>query len=133
VHLAAVDCPQCPHSWAREPSISAENLIELWPRERFKAVDDVVVLRKLFRHLRQQNFEKGRAPHQSDRAFFQLTNRLPEEGWYPGAIFGTQPTRDNQKDYRGYLERVAARLNKDLSWAIAEFQREFGSVPWHSR
>ncbi len=133
VHLSAVDCPECPHSWAREPSISAENLIELWPRERFKSVDDVVVLRKLFRHLRQQNFAKGRAPHQSDRAFFQLTNRLPEEGWYPGAIFGTQPTRDNQKDYRGYLERVAARLNKDLSWAIAEFQREFGSVPWHSR
>ena len=133
VHLGAVDCPECDHSWAREPTISAQDLIELWPRERFKSVDDVVILRKLFRHLRKQNFAKGRAPHQGDRAFYQLTNRLPEEYWYLGAIFGTNPTPENLLDYKAYLEGVALRLKKDLTWAIAEFQKEFGQIPWPRR
>ncbi|MGD1849810.1 MAG: DEAD/DEAH box helicase [Cyanophyceae cyanobacterium] len=130
VNLSAVDCPECPHSWASEPTVSAQDLIELWPRERFKSVDDVAILCKLFHYLRQQNYSKGRAPHQCDRAFYQLTNRLPEENWYSGAIFGIEPTSNNYVDYKVYLERVAFRLKKDLTWAMDEFKKEFGHITW---
>ena len=130
VYAFTTDCPDCGHQWLSEKIMQTDNLVEVMSKEQLRQITDETVLMQIFHHQRRRAFERGQGPNWAKRAFYDLTERWPQEGWYQGSIFGEQPSLTDKQRYRTYLQQVAQRHGRSINWMISEFEQEFGSGSW---
>lgn len=131
VRSFVTECPDCRYQWPEVHQIFTEDMVELLSDNQLSQVDDDQLL-AFFRFQRRQTFESGQVPSWTRKVFFQRFSRWPQEQWYRHSIFGETPTLENKQAYRAYLLQVAQHHGRSLSWAVAEFQKEFGPEGWQA-
>jgi RNA polymerase subunit RPABC4/transcription elongation factor Spt4 len=125
---------RCPECGTARPEALPETVAD-WSTvitdQDWLTINDEVLLKPLFAHFRRQAYDRGLGPIVADRAFFRQTGRVPDRRWYLRSTFGDRPTLADQRAYQTYLLAAAHRAAKPLTWAIEQFQQEFGpDCPW---
>ncbi|WP_013334845.1 DEAD/DEAH box helicase [Gloeothece verrucosa] len=69
-----------------------------------------------YQSLLRQAFNERASPSIADGKFKQKYGYPPPLSWRTGAIFGNNPTLENQKDYQKYLQEIATKNNFNQTW-----------------
>lgn len=124
-------CPECGAARLEALPPAVEDWFTVLDDQDWRTIHDEALLKPLFAHFRRRAYERGLGPIAAERAFFRQTGRVPLRSWYRGSTFGDRPTDADHRAYQTYLLAAARRAAKPFTWAIEQFQQEFGrDCPW---
>ena len=110
---------------------SVEDWLTILTDADWRSVRDEALLRPLFRYFRRRAYDRQLGPIAADRAFYRQTGRVPDGAWYCGSTLGDRPTDADRVAYQTYVLDAARRSAKPFTWAVEQFQQEFGrDAPW---
>ena len=125
-----VKCPDCEHQWMSDRPINTEDMVEIYSNQQARQIRDVGTLMELYHSHRRRAFKRGYAPTWADRAFYEQCDRLPDQSWAFGSLYGARPIWEQQLVIVDYLRKSARRIGKGADWIIQEFEKEVGLHSW---
>ena len=93
-----------------------EQLLSEEDRERYE----------FYRHKLREAYQKSFAPGWAAMVFKERYGHWSPDAWEIGAIFGENPTAEQQSSYYNYLAAIARRLERSESWIQRCMESEFG-------
>jgi hypothetical protein len=113
-------CPECGYIFELPKKVylvpGLEQLLSEEDIERYE----------FYRSKLREAHQKSFAPGWAAMVFKERYGHWSPDAWAIGAIFGDNPTVNQQTSYRNYLSAIARRLEKPSSWIQRHMELEFG-------
>lgn len=113
-------CPECEYIFELPKKVylvpGLEQLLSEEDKERYE----------FYRSKLREAYQKSFAPGWAAMVFKERYGHWSPDAWAIGAIFGDNPTADQQTSYGNYLSAIANRLGKPNSWIQRYMNLEFG-------
>lgn len=122
IYAAFPKCPQCNYVFPLPKKTyfipSLQQLLSQSDYERHE----------FYRQKIREAYERKFAPGWAALIFKEQYGHWPPDPWSFGAIFGKNPTPDDQAKYQNYLQAIAERKEKPDSWVKRYMELEFVTI-----
>jgi superfamily II DNA or RNA helicase len=121
IPISSSICSHCGYIFPTKKKLEPKNLVPLRGRE--ECSNDEV---DYYRLNANTAYRKEQSPGLAISLFEKKFNYVPHSVVTKGAVFGENPSDQQRKMYRAYLQRIAFKQGKDLNWIMQFMELEFG-------